>query len=42
MADRQASELELQVALSFWRAHHNFGSRRRVRAAVKYFRRYHP
>lgn len=41
VTDRQASELELQAALHFWRDHHNIGSRRRVRKAIAYFRQYH-
>jgi hypothetical protein len=41
MTDRQASELEIQAALAFWIKYHNQGSRRRVRAAIKYFRKYH-
>lgn len=38
--DKDCSELELAAALVFWRKYHSFGSRRRVLAAVKYFRKY--
>jgi hypothetical protein len=39
--DKNCSELELQAALSFWRKYHSIGARRRVRAAIAYFRQYH-
>lgn len=39
--DRTCSEQELQAALDFWRRFHTVGSRRRVRAAVRYFRQWH-
>jgi hypothetical protein len=39
--DRNSSELELTAALTFWRANHTPGARRRVREAIAYYRRYH-
>jgi hypothetical protein len=39
--DRNCSELELQAAMVFWRQYHNFGARNRVRAAIRYYRKYH-
>ncbi len=41
LTDREASELELLDALSFWSRWHNIGSRARVRAAIHYYRKYH-
>jgi len=39
--DRIYSEMELKAALTFWVKYHSFGARRRVRAAVQYYRRHH-
>jgi hypothetical protein len=40
MTDREASEMEVKAALQFWSQFHTSGARNRVRAAIRYFRKY--
>jgi hypothetical protein len=39
--DKDSSVLELRAAFEFWSVHHNQGSRKRLRAAIRYFRAWH-
>lgn len=39
--NENAAKWELEAALKFWREFRTTGSRRRLRAAIQNFRRYH-
>lgn len=39
--NQEYSELELAAALDFWSRFHSTGSRRRVRAAIRFYRDNH-
>ena len=38
--DKNCSAAELSAAMAFWRQYHNQGARRRLRDAIRYYRRY--